>query len=179
MLCDVKPPQRILEPCETLAEPKPQLSLSVPSPRKPDDQLSVADDVPSFQEKCSSDPSDGPDVAEVEMDWESRKAKSVRPSFHQWEVDPSMPKGASSPPDRYMHELHVHEIKGFLKDVSKSPELLNVKVIIKRCRQEAKQQQLLQQQPASLTERSKHSAPRVANSWPLSAFGSKHKKATC
>ena len=184
MLRDVKPPQRILEPCETLAmDPKPQLSLLVPSPRKPDDQLSVPDDVPSFEQKFSSDPSDGPDVAEVEMEWESQKAKSARPSFHQWEVDPSRPKSASSPPDRYMHELHVQEIKGFLKDVTKRPELLNVKVIIKRCRQEAKQQQQqqYQQQSASLTEMREHSAPSApptAHSWPLSAFGSKHKKTT-
>ena len=173
MLSDVKPPQRILEPCETLAEPKLQLNLSVPSPRKPDDHFSVTDDVPSFEEKFSSDPSDGPDVAEVEMEWESQKAKSARPSFHQWEVDSSMPQGASSPPDRYMHELQAREIKGFLKDVTKSPELLNVKVIIKRCRQEAKQQQHLQQQSASLMERRKHSAPTVAHSWPLSALSGK------
>ncbi|CAE6933806.1 unnamed protein product [Symbiodinium sp. CCMP2592] len=183
MLRDVKPPQRILEPCETLAmDPKPQLSLLVPSPRKPDDQLSVQDDVPSFEQKFSSDPSDGPGVAEVEMEWESQKAKSVRPSFHQWEVDPSRPKSASSPPDRYMHELHVHEIKGFLKDVTKSPELLNVKVILKRCRQEAKEQQRYQQQSASMMERRKHSAPHApptAHSWPLSAFGIKHTKTTC
>mmetsp|Transcript_72765 Transcript_72765/g.170646 ORF Transcript_72765/g.170646 Transcript_72765/m.170646 type:complete len:159 (-) Transcript_72765:228-704(-) len=135
MLCNIKPPRRIDEPCCEALEP-PQLS-QVASPRKPDDQLSVhADDLPSFEDWPA-----GPDVDQVLEDWVKQQAKSTRNSFYSWrQVDESMPEDVSSPPDRIMHELHARELNEFLKDVSKRPHLLKLQINVKRCRQERKQQ---------------------------------------
>lgn len=152
MLCNIKPPQRIDEPCLSDCEAlePPQLS-QVASPRKPDDQLSEhADDLPSF-EPVSWPPS--PDVAQVLKEWESQKAKSARNSFYNWQVDESMPEDICCPPDRIMHELHARELNGFLQDVSKRPHLLKLQINAKRCRQERKQQS---------------ASAKGAHSWPVS-----------